>query len=186
MTTIYLIRHAEPDRSVEDEMTRPLTARGKEQVAQVTAYLKDKDIQAIYSSDYLRTLDTIRGFSQYSGLPIHTDARLREGILGCPREARVVESMKQWQDLDYCLPAGESIRQLQNRMCQCLKEILRDHQGEAVAVCTHGTAMSAVLNYYRPSFGWEEAKKVKQVWPWLLRFTFEDQGQFVACEETRW
>ena len=182
MTTIYLIRHNEPDRSVEDDLTRPLTPKGREQIAEVTAYLKDKGIQAIYSSDCRRTLETISGFSQYSGLPIHADARLREGILGCPKEENPIHTMRQWLDFDYQLPVGESIRQVQSRMRQCIEEMLRQHGGQTIVVCSHGTAMSALINSYDPSFGWEQAKTVKRVWPWILRFEYDETGRFLRYE----
>ena len=35
MKKIYFIRHAEPDRTVEDEFTRPLSFLGQEQAKQL-------------------------------------------------------------------------------------------------------------------------------------------------------
>lgn len=182
MTIIYLIRHNEPDRGIEDDLSRPLTARGREQIADVTAYLKDKGVQAIYSSDCRRTLETISGFARYSGLEIHADVRLREGILGCPKEENPIHTQKQWEDFDYRLPAGESIHQVQARMCQCVEEILKRHVGQTIVICSHGTAMSTLINFYDSSFGWEQAKAVKRVWPWILRFEFDEDGRFIQYE----
>jgi len=47
MTTIYFIRHAEPDTSVIDDRIRPLTAKGHTDCALVTDYFSDKVIDAI-------------------------------------------------------------------------------------------------------------------------------------------
>lgn len=184
MTTLYLIRHNEPDRSVTDDLQQPLTQRGRAQIPVVTEYLKDKEIAAIYSSDCRRTMDTISGFAAFSGLEIHTDARLREGILGCPPKENPIHAERQWSDPEYCLPQGESLSQVQNRMMQCLREILQENLGKKVAVCTHCTAMCTVLRYFNPSFGWQDTKGVKRAWPWILRFDFDDHEQLMRYEET--
>lgn len=182
-TVVYLIRHNEPDRSVEDDLLQPLTAHGREQIAQVTEYLKDKGIAAIYSSDCRRTRETVSGLAAYSGLPVRTDIRLREGILGCPAGENPIHTERQWKDHDYRLPQGESLCQVQTRMRVCVEEILKKHSGEAVAVCSHGTAMCALLNSFCPEFGWEQAKAVKRAWPWILRLTFDAEGNFWGYQE---
>ena len=184
MTRIYLIRHNEPDRSVEDDLRQPLTARGREQIAEVTGYLGDKGITAIYSSDCRRTMETISGYSRCSGLPIQADPRLREGILGCPKEENAVHTQRQWQDHDYCLPHGESLRQVQQRMRESVEDIVERERGGCVAVCTHCTAICALLNSYDPDFGWERARAVKRVWPWIIRLDFSDDGRLLEYQET--
>lgn len=187
MTIVYFIRHNEPKQSTKDgvkeDLRRALTPRGLEQVARVTEFLKDKGISAIYSSDARRTQETIREFACHSGLAMQTDARLREGVLGCPREENPIHSQRQWEDHSYCLPEGESLRQVQERMWQCVREILEKNRGQRVAICTHGTAMCTMINLFCPEFGWEEARAVKQVWPWILRFDFDDGDRFIQYKE---
>lgn len=183
MTTVYLVRHNEPDRSVEDDLLQPLTARGREQIAQVTEYLKDKKITAIYSSDCRRTLETISGFSEYSGLPVHPDSRLREGILGCPREENPIHTKLQWEDHTYRLPRGESLCQVQERMREAIDEIVRNNRGGCIAVSTHCTAICALLNSLDPAFDWEQAKAVKRVWPWIVRLEYDADGMFKEYTE---
>ena len=46
MTAVYFVRHAQSDGSVLDARTRPLTPKGQKDCALVTAYLRDKQIQA--------------------------------------------------------------------------------------------------------------------------------------------
>lgn len=43
MTRIYFVRHAQPDKSVKDDRTRPLTQKGLTDSALVIDILKDKD-----------------------------------------------------------------------------------------------------------------------------------------------
>ena len=178
-TVLYLIRHCESDRSVDSDLLRPLTDRGREQAARVTEHLRDKGITAVYSSDTHRTLDTIGGLARAAGLPVQTDRRLREGILGCPREENPIHSKRQWSDPDYRLPQGESLAQVQSRMRECVEEIVKREAGRATAVCTHGTAICTLLQFFCPPFGWKEAKEGKKKWPWVLRFEFDATGRFV-------
>jgi len=63
MTTIYFIRHAEPDYNNHDDLLRPLTEKGKKDVELVNKYLEDKKIDMILSSPFLRAIETLIGFS---------------------------------------------------------------------------------------------------------------------------
>lgn len=182
-TILYLVRHCESDRKVDEDLLRPLTDKGREQAAQVTEHLRNKAIAAIYSSDTRRTLDTIDALARATGLVVRTDARLREGVLGCPREENPLHSKRQWSDPEYRLPQGESLSQVQGRMRECLYEIVQKERGRAAVVCTHGTAICTLLQYFCPPFGWEQAKAVKKKWPWVLRFEFDGEGRFVRYEE---
>ena len=123
------------------------------------------------------------GLARYTGLQVHSDPRLREGVLGCPKEENPIHTLRQWHDFDYRLPEGESLRQVEQRMLQCLKEILVCHRGENIVVSTHGTAISSVIHSYNPAFGWKEAKAVKRAWPWILRLEYDQNGTFLGYTE---
>ena len=55
---VYLVRHAEKDISNPDNKNPQLTACGVERAQRLSKILADVDLQAIYSSDYVRTRDT--------------------------------------------------------------------------------------------------------------------------------
>ena len=59
MTTVYFIRHAEADNTNRDGRNRPLTEKGMNDRALVTAFLHDKNIDAILSSPFKRAVDTV-------------------------------------------------------------------------------------------------------------------------------
>lgn len=44
MTKVYFVRHAKPDFSVKDDLTRPLTEEGMNSCKKVTEFLIDKNI----------------------------------------------------------------------------------------------------------------------------------------------
>lgn len=73
MTTIYFVRHAEPNYDNHDDLTRELTTKGLEDAKKVTGFLKDKGIQVAYSSPYKRAIDTIQDFTKAAGLKIHLE-----------------------------------------------------------------------------------------------------------------
>lgn len=69
-TNIYFVRHAEPDYSVRDDATRPLTKGGELASVTVAGYFEDKDIEIVLSSPYKRAMDTLKPFAEKSGLEI--------------------------------------------------------------------------------------------------------------------
>lgn len=62
---------------------------------------------------------------------------------------------------------------MQERNISALKEVLKKYEGKNVAIGSHGTALSTVINYYDPSFGYEQFQKIKGLMPWIVRFRFE-------------
>ena len=56
MTHLYYVRHAQPDYSVHDDLTRPLTEKSMRDCALVTDFLTDKSIDRVFSSPYKLSL----------------------------------------------------------------------------------------------------------------------------------
>ena len=84
LTRIYFVRHAEPDKTVKDDRSRPLTERGLASTSFVTDILKDKCIDIAISSPYKRSYDTIKPFTVLMGISIQIDERFRERGGGIP------------------------------------------------------------------------------------------------------
>ena len=151
MTKIYFVRHAQPEHAWEDDRTRPLTGEGKKDSAIVFEFLKDKHIDAFYSSPYKRSMDTIADSADFFGKDIITDEDLREREKGENGNNHGM-FQKRWDDHDYHEEGGESIAMVQKRNMRALTEILRDNIDKEVVVGTHGTALSTILNFYDKSF----------------------------------
>ena len=58
--TIYLVRHSEKDLTSENEADPPLTKCGKQRSESLSTFLEDVNLDAIYSTDYNRTINTAR------------------------------------------------------------------------------------------------------------------------------
>lgn len=174
MTQIYFVRHAEPNYANHDDLTRELSPKGLQDRHAVTAFLRDKGVSAVLSSPYRRALDTVRPFAEEAGLPIiHVrDFRERRITDGWIDDFNAF-ARRQWADFDYALPGGESLRQVQRRCVAALERVLEEYAGECVVIGGHGTAISTVLNYYRPAFGYEAFEQIRHVMPWIVRLDFD-------------
>ena len=172
MTKIYFVRHAQPEHAWENDRTRPLTGEGKKDSAIVFEFLKDKHIDAFYSSPYKRSMDTIADSADFFGKDIITDEDLREREKG---ENGNNHGMfhKRWADHNYHEEGGESIAMVQKRNMRALTEILRDNIDKEVVVGTHGTALSTILNFYDKSFGCDDFLRIVDRMPYVIELDFE-------------
>jgi len=78
MTTIYFVRHCEPDRSAGNDRTFPLTSKGSKDCKLVTQFLSDKHIDIILSSPFKRAYDTVLDFARSVGKEIEVIEDFRE------------------------------------------------------------------------------------------------------------
>lgn len=78
MTTVYFVRHAEPNYSNHDDTLRELSPKGMEDRKLVTEFLGDKHIDIVLSSPYKRAIDTVRDFADSYGLSIDSINDFRE------------------------------------------------------------------------------------------------------------
>lgn len=174
MTTIYFVRHAEPNFQNHDDRTRELTAKGMQDRKLVTAFLSDKNVDLVLSSPYKRAVDTVADFAESYGMKIRLVDAFRE---------RKVESVwiedfsgfckRQWADFNYKLTDGETLKEVQARNIAALSDVLECYSGKTIVIGSHGTALSTIINYYNPSFGFSDFNRIKNLMPWIVRFTFE-------------
>lgn len=174
MTTIYFIRHAQPDFAVQDDASRPLSVKGRADTALVTEYLKDKDIQEVLSSPYIRAIDTVKDFAVRSGLSVKMIYDFRERkVDSLWIEDFTAFTKKQWADFEYKLTAGESLREVQERNIKALEGVLLEYEGKNIVIGTHGTALSTILNYYDNTYGYEDFNSMRALMPWIVRMRFD-------------
>ncbi len=183
MTNIYFVRHAEPNYENHDDRGRELTEKGLRDREAVTEYLMDKEIHAVLSSPYKRAVDTVKQFADARGMGIGLVEDFRE---------RKVDSVwiddfnafarRQWGDFEYKLTDGECLREVQERNISALYEVLRKYEGRNAAIGSHGTAISTVIHFFDPSFGYEGFRRIQKVMPLVVRFAFEGE-RCVAIEK---
>jgi 2,3-bisphosphoglycerate-dependent phosphoglycerate mutase len=174
MTVVYFVRHAESDHQNRDEMTRGLSPRGLRDCEPITRFLSDKDIHAAYSSPYRRAIETISDFAKGQGLNIRTLDGFREWHRrGDPTVNFDDFCRRHWEDHDYRYADGESLCQVQSRNIAALERILGECKGQNVIVGTHGMALSTVIHYYDPRFGYGDFARLLPLMPMIVKLTFE-------------
>ena len=184
-TTVIFVRHCEADNTYRYDRTRPLTKRGMKSVEDVAGVLLKYPIDALYSSPYKRTLDTLSGYARKTEKEIHVFEGLRERELGFwieDMEDFAKFMKRQWEDFTYTVKGTETLGDVQKRNITALKRIISKHEGGVVAVATHGCALSTILNYYDSNLGYENFMRIIDVLPYIIKLTFSG-SQCTGMEE---
>lgn len=174
MTTVWLVRHAEPDLTCHDDGTRGLTHKGMRDCRRVTDFFAARQVDAVLTSPFRRAADTVRGVALAKSLPLETVEDLRE--------RRVADgwigdfdgfARRQWADFGFRLPGGESLSEVQERCIRALETALAEHPGRTLLIGSHGTAMSVIINRYEPTFGWADFCRISRRMPWVVELRFD-------------
>ena len=127
---------------------------GHEQMKQLQTRFENEIIDAIYSSDLDRAVTTATALSKPRNLEINKNEMLREVDLGAWED-------KAWGNLEYDEPemlinfnndpgewyveGSEPYEKVQERMLNFITEIGEKHEGETVAVFSHGFAIRSLM-----------------------------------------
>ncbi len=154
MTRLILVRHGQSmgnlKRRFLGHTDLPLTEHGHAQAAAVARYLEDEHIDAVYSSDLLRAYQTAEPIAASHGLPIVTDADLREIYAGDWENDTFLHIHETWgeefrifrSDIGHaCPPNGESTMDVGRRVYACLTRIAEANPDRTVLVASHATAI---------------------------------------------
>lgn len=173
MTTVYFVRHAQPNYDNHDDLTRELTEKGLKDRLRVGMALENVPIDAVLSSPYKRAVDTVQPLADARSLSVETDSDFRERKVGDGwLEDFTSFAKRQWADFDFALEHGESLRQVQQRNLAALARVLQRYPDHTVVIGTHGTALSTLMEYFAPPFGYEGFDRIRGVMPWVVRMTF--------------
>lgn len=174
MTTVYFVRHAEPNYNNHDDELRELTEKGLEDRKLVTEYLSDKSIDVVLSSPYKRSVDTVMDFVNRYNKEIERIDDFRERKVDSERIKDFTEFCKrQWADFNYKYTDGETLAEVQKRNISALKKALEQYENKNIVIGSHGTALSTIINYYDSTYGYEDFDKIRCLMPWIMKFTFE-------------
>lgn len=177
MTTIYFIRHAEPERGADSpytDSTYPLTEKGLKDRELVTAFLRDKKIDVVLSSPFKRAVDTVTPFAEEIGCEIELIDDFRERAIAekwIGLDEWKLFAKRQWEDFTYKLPGGECIAEVQQRNLTALNDVLQRYNGKNIAVGAHGMSLSSIINHYNSSFGFVELEAMPM--PWVAKMVFD-------------
>ena len=160
MTRFIVVRHGETQWNVEARIQghgdSPLTAAGIEQAEAIARRLAGEKFDVLVSSDLGRAAQTAQRIAVRCGLPIVTDARLRERHFGAGEGLTYDEigvryadafSRTRATDPDYAIPGGESRRAFHERVTAAFADLAHEHEGRRVAVVSHGGVLATIYRF---------------------------------------
>ena len=167
MVEILLIRHGETawnaERRMQGHLDIGLNADGLHQAAALARALQDEPIDAIYSSDLQRALQTAQAVAGPRGMPIGLEPGLRERCYGIFEGLLYGElaqvhphAYEQWQrrDLDARYPSGvhqaETLREFSARSVDAIDRLAAAGNHRRIALFTHGGVLECA---YRAATG---------------------------------
>ncbi|PIR72126.1 MAG: hypothetical protein COU42_02260 [Candidatus Nealsonbacteria bacterium CG10_big_fil_rev_8_21_14_0_10_36_24] len=119
-----------------------LTKKGKEQVKSVVEKFKAKNVDLIYSSDFLRTCQTAEIVAKILGLKIIFDKRLRDINFGIFYGGKIDEYRKFFTNKKQKFfkrpPKGESWRDVKKRTIDFIKDIEKKYKNKTIIIISHG------------------------------------------------
>lgn len=160
MTRIFLIRHGEAEgnlyRRIHGVTNTSLTELGFRQLEPLRKRFEGVRIDAVYASSLRRAQQTARALSEPRGLEVRICPEIREQDMGawedrCWGWAAIYEP-EQYDALNrdpelYTVPGGETYSDVLRRYLPAMEEIAKAHDGETVALFSHGGAIRMVLNH---------------------------------------
>lgn len=156
MTTIYLIRHSKPMKvnntfnsdSLQIQNEKLSLSIEEEQIAQNKLSKKEFDnINILYSSNYVRTIQTAKYLSIKNDIEINVISDLGERRFGIDFWNELPENFekKQFLNENYKLNNGENQKEVRDRMYSVIMKILNEYPDKRIAIVSHGTAISYLL-----------------------------------------
>lgn len=160
VTRLILVRHGETLANREfryigmrdDE----LSGRGRQQTSQLAPALAAFPLAAIYSSPLLRAYQTALSIASPHHLPVHQLDGLAEGSFGIweglsraevlARSTQDRELLLAWeQDATVAPPQGESLAQVQERICLVVERLAVQHVGQTIVLVSHVGPIKTLL-----------------------------------------
>lgn len=155
---LWLVRHAEVAQAwrgvAYGSGDVPLSPRGLEQTARLAARFAGRPLRRVFSSDLPRARAMAQAIAAESGAPLIELAALREidrgewsgRSLEDYGQAWCADAERYWRDpWRWKAPGGESDAELFERAWPALERAVREAEGGAVALATHGNWIRIVL-----------------------------------------
>lgn len=208
-TIVYISRHSKKDMNytsndslLNTDINRPLNIVGEDNAKMMSLYPEFQDIDSIYSSHYIRSIQTAKYVATNNNLEINIDKRLGERIIGLDENFPKLTpefAMKQYQDENYKYGNGESRKEVTNRVRESLFEIINKNKGKKIFIVTHSTAMLFLfISFGKFEFG-ENCHKIiinnKNIienvrWgehtPELFKLIFDEDNNLIDINYIRW
>ena len=159
MTEIYLIRHTQAEgnlyRMMQGQWDGDVTELGLKQIDALAERFKDIHIDAVYSSDLYRAWKTATAVTRYNGLEIIKTPLLREINMGTWEALFFGNTWHEHPEMahkfvfdsdNWIVEGAETFQDVKDRVYPELVRIAEAHDGQRVAVVSHGVAIRCFLS----------------------------------------
>jgi len=153
-TRVIFVRHGETEmnhlRVMQGAVAAELNETGRRQAQAAAQALSAYKPAALYSSPYLRAVQTAQIIGRALKLSITESTRLREQGLGewenrsweeIAAADPTIQVKRQTEGWWFCPPAGEPRLRVRHRMLAFIGQAQEAHPGATVAAVTHGGAL---------------------------------------------
>lgn len=185
MVKIYLVRHGYSIGNEKDLITGhydcDLNAIGFQQAELIGDYIfKNLDIDAFYSSDLCRAVNTIKPVAERLSMPIICESAFRELSAGAWEGLSFDEALKlypkeftAWVNKEEGAGpiGGETWESLMDRATKRLNELVQECEGKNIVICTHGGVIKVLQCYFmgKPiqqmtEIDWVSNASVSEIW----------------------
>ena len=197
MTKLLIIRHGYSVTNKAKIFTGQndvdLAPEGYGQAEAVCRYIAENyKVDAIYSSDLKRAVNTILPLAKKLGLEIHTEKGIRELDVG-EWQGRPVEDVRlenleklkayRYDPANHGCPGGENYTDMCKRALPVFERIAKENDGKTVAVATHGGVIRIMTCIFR-SLPLVEVKDIPHCPNASLMVVSFDDGKFTIEKES--
>jgi broad specificity phosphatase PhoE len=157
---IYLVRHGESQSNEQKLFVGqgdvPLSEHGLAQAKKTAEFLKNIEVDAIYSSDLTRAFETAMQTAKLKNLAIIKDAGLRELNIGkyefTPYEIMLTKYSDKWNGwltnfAEAFFEEGESVKEVQDRVVKTITKIAEQNANKTVFIFSHATSIRCFAAY---------------------------------------
>jgi len=158
MTILYLIRHSvkferkctnrlncfDTNQLIDEKSILSVVGEKRAEILCNKEIFNDIDI--IFSSNMVRSMQTAKYLCTRLNLPLNIDERINERKMGI-RNTNIDKDwyVKQYLEPKYKLKEGESQEEVQKRMHSFISEIIKKYENKNIAVFSHGYAITYAL-----------------------------------------
>lgn len=158
MTIVYLIRHSVrmnqnviiSNNTKQSEVIQYekiiLSVEGEKKASLLSKEEELQNLDVIYVSNCVRTLQTAKYFLESQNLNVTIDDRLDERRKGISNDKLFPDWFeRQYLDENFKTEGGESRKEVTKRISECFYEIIKKHKGKRIAIFSHGYAITFFL-----------------------------------------
>jgi len=157
VTRVLAVRHGETDWNVENriqgQLDVPLNEHGRWQAQRLAAAMTGEPIDAIYTSDLMRTVQTAAPTARACGIGCASDRGLRERAFGVFEGQTFTEIEQRWplqsarwrrREPDFGAEGGETLSDFYARSVATVTRLASIHPGQTLMIVTHGGVLDCL------------------------------------------